>query len=51
MPTLTGVGVSLSYVPCFLYLVSSSRDVSIFHSTQLDPSGKNMYISVISELV
>ena len=30
--TLKGSGVSLSYVQCFLYLVSSSINVSIFHS-------------------
>ena len=30
MPTLKGTEVSLSYVECFLYLVSSSINVSIF---------------------
>ena len=35
-PTLKGTKASLSYVQCFLYLVSSSVNVSIFHSTWLD---------------
>ena len=36
VPTLKGSEVSLSYVQCFLYLVSSSINVSIFHITWLD---------------
>ena len=36
MPTLRGTEASLSYVQCFLYLVSSSINVSIFHSPRLD---------------
>ena len=36
VPTLKGTEVSLSYVQCFLYLVSSSINVSIFDSTWLD---------------
>ena len=36
MPTLKGTEASLSCVQCFLYHVSSSIDVSIFHSTWLD---------------
>ena len=36
VPTLKGPEVSLSYVQCLLYLVSSSINVSIFHSTWLD---------------
>ena len=36
MPTLKGTKASLSYVQCFLYLRSSSINVSIFHSTWLD---------------
>ena len=36
LSTLKGTEVSLSYVPCFLYLVSSSIKVSIFHITWLD---------------
>ena len=31
VPTLKGTEASLSYVQCFLYLVSSSINVSIFH--------------------
>ena len=31
-----GIEVSLSYIQCFLYLVSSSINVSIFHSMWLD---------------
>ena len=34
--TLKGAEVSLSYVQCFLYFVSSSVYVFIFHSTWLD---------------
>ena len=33
VPTLKETEVSLSYVQCFLYLVSSSISASIFHST------------------
>ena len=36
VPTLKGTEVSLSYVWYFLYFVSSSIDVSIFHITWLD---------------
>ena len=36
VPTLKGTEVSLSYVQCFLYLVSSSINVSIFQITWLD---------------
>ena len=36
MPTLNGTEASLSYVQCFLHLVSSSINVSIFHITWLD---------------
>ena len=35
MPTLMETEASLSYVHCFLYLVSSSLNVSICHSTWL----------------
>ena len=34
--TLKGTETSLSYVPCFLYLLSSSINVPIFHITWLD---------------
>ena len=37
MPTLKGTEVSLSCVQSFLFLVSSSINVSIFHITWLDP--------------
>ena len=36
VPTLKGTEVSLSYVQCFLYLVPSSINVSIFHITWLN---------------
>ena len=36
MPALKGTEVSLSYVQCFLYLVSSLTNVFIFHSTWFD---------------
>ena len=36
VPTLKGTEVSLSCVQCFLYLVSSSINVSIFHITWLN---------------
>ena len=36
VPTLKGTEVSLSYVQCFLYLVSSAVNVSSFHITWLD---------------
>ena len=36
VPTLKRTEVSLSYIQCFLYLVSSSINVSIFHITWLD---------------
>ena len=36
VPTVKGTEMSLSYVQCFLYLRSSSINVSIFHSTWLD---------------
>ena len=36
MPTLKGTEVSLSYVQCFLYLISFWINVSIFHSVWLD---------------
>ena len=36
VPTLKGTEAPLSYVQCFLYFVSSSINVSIFHITWLD---------------
>ena len=38
LPTLKGIEESLPYVQCFLYLVSSSINVSIFHITWLGTS-------------
>ena len=46
MPTLKGIKASLSCVQCFLYLVSSSENVSIFHSTWLDTFWTDWYIYV-----
>ena len=37
VPALKATEASLSYVQCFLYLISSSIDVSMFHSTGLGP--------------
>ena len=36
MPTLKGTEASLSYVQCFLYLLSSLTNVCIFHIMWLD---------------
>ena len=36
VPTWKGTEASLSYIQCFLYLISSSINISIFHSTWLD---------------
>ena len=44
MPTLKGTVASLSYVQCFLYFVSFSVNVSIFHSTWLDIFWTDHYI-------
>ena len=44
VPTLKGTDALLSYVQCFLYLLSFSVDVSIFHITWLDTFW--MYIMV-----
>ena len=43
MPPLKGTEESLSCVQCFLYLVSSSINVSIFHSIGRDTSGQTSY--------
>ena len=42
VPTLKGTEVSLSYVQCFLYLLSSSIHVSIFHIIWLDTFWTNL---------
>ena len=44
VPALKGTEASLSYVQCFLYLVPSSINVSIFHITWLDTFWR-IYIS------
>ena len=43
VPSLMGTEASLSYVRCFLYLVSSSVNLSIFHITWLD----NFWIDLV----
>ena len=45
--TLNGSEVSLFYVQCFLYLVFSSINVSIFHMTWLVLSGQPSYTWII----
>ena len=44
MPTLKGTEASLPYVQCFLYLDSSSINVSIFHITWLDTFWTALYV-------
>ena len=46
MPTSKGTEVSLSYVQCFLKLVSSSINVSVFILYGWIPSGQTSYISL-----
>ena len=46
VPTLKGTKASLSYVQCFLYLVSSSINVSIFHVTWLDTFCTDLYTQI-----
>ena len=46
VPTLKGTEASLSYVQCFLYLVSSSVSVSIFIFHGWIPSGQALYMCV-----
>ena len=46
VPTLKGTR-SLSYVQCFLYLVSSSINVSIFYITWLDTFWRDLTYSVM----
>ena len=45
VPALKGTEASLSCVQCFLCLVSSSMNVSIFHSTWLDTFWTNLIYS------
>ena len=52
IPTLKGTEALLSYVQCFLYLVSSSVNASIFHIIWLHgwvPSGQTSYLHVIAK--
>ena len=51
VPTLKGAEVSLSYVQCFLYLLSSSINVSIFHSIWLDTFWTDLMESYMNEVV
>ena len=48
LPTLKGTGASLSCVQCFLYLISSSINVSIFHITSLDTFWTNFVYSSVA---
>ena len=47
---LKGTEGSLSYAQCFLYLVSSSLNVSIFNTTWLNTSGQTSYTNTCSFL-
>ena len=47
VPTLKGTGVSFPYIQCFLYLVSSSINVSIFHVHAWIPPGQSSYILIL----
>ena len=46
VPTWKGTEASLSSIQCFLYLVSSSVNVSIFHSTCLDTFWADLVYSI-----
>ena len=46
MPTLKGTEVSLYYVQCFLYLLSSSINASVFHNIWLDTFWMDLYIAL-----
>ena len=48
MPTLKGTEASLFYVQCFLYLVSSLRNVSIFRSVWLDTFRTTLTYAIMS---
>ena len=43
VPTLKGTETSLSYVQCFLSLLSSSINVSNFHITRWTPPGQTSH--------
>ena len=47
VPTLREIEVSLSCVQCFLYLVSSSINISVFHITKLDTFWTDLIYSSI----
>ena len=49
MPTLNGSEMSLSYVQCFLYLVSSSINVSLFILHGCIPSRQIFIIELYSQ--
>ena len=49
--TLKGTGASLSYIQCFLYLVSSSINVSIFHIMWLDSFCTDIYMLYLEFLL
>ena len=51
VPALEGTVVSLSYVQCFLYLVSSSINASIFDITQLDTLWKDLIYHHVGHLL
>ena len=50
VPTLNATEASLSCVQCFLYLVSSSKNVSSFHSTWLDTFWTDSYFSSLRRI-
>ena len=47
MLTLKGTEVSLSYVQCFLYVVSSSVNICIFHITWMDSFWTDLRVPVL----
>ena len=51
VPTLKGTEASLSYVHCFMYLISSSINVSIFYITWLDISWMDLVQSVLLTVI
>ena len=50
VPTLKETAASLFCVHCFLYLVSSSVNVSIFHSTCLDALCTELVASLLDSI-
>ena len=54
MPTLKGTEMSLSCVQCFLYLVSSSINVSVFHIAWPHGcilSGQTIYVCIHTHML